>query len=300
MLGISFNVAANVPITVKVAFHKDVNFYPQNILKKQKKAVEFTAADMKYLSRNVISLIIFVQALDRAGLTVNFEFIPSSNPERSLALVQSGAALLSIKTLSEDHTPVNTLKSSPLLDSAHSLSGIYGLKSNHALMKVKSVQELKKFSAVIHHAWPSELKFLEELELPKLELSNSRASLFKQIAFRKIDFTILNISNDQSTDFIRRYQNITLVPVPGLLVIKSDKYQFVIAKHHPDSQRVFQALEKGLGIMREQGLIKQYFQQLIPLRSDLPNWKILNQAEVDKKVSSKNLVVPTGDKDLKK
>jgi hypothetical protein len=63
--------------------------------------------------------------------------------------------------------------------------------------------------------------------------------------------------------------------------MKKNTYQFIIAENHPDGQRVYQALEKGLGMMREQGLIKEYFQQLIPHRSDLPNWKILNHADAD-------------------
>lgn len=61
--------------------------------------------------------------------------------------------------------------------------------------------------------------------------------------------------------------------------MRKEIYQFLIAENHPDGQKIYQALEKGLGIMREQGLIKIYYQQLIPHITDLPNWKIINHAD---------------------
>ncbi len=282
MFGLPSITSASTPIIVKVAVNEYAAKYYQSQLKqKHKKAVEFTAIDIKSMGRDVISLIIFVQALDRAGLAVNFEFVSSPNPQRNGALVQSGAVLLSMRTFAEGYTPKDTLKSSPLLDSEHSLRGVFGLKSNHALMKVKTLEELREFSAVTNHAWKNEIKFLQGIGLPKLELSHSRESIFKHIAFRNIDFTILALTNSQSPDLQIRFADITLVPVPGLLIMKKNTYQFIIAENHPDGQRVHQTLEKGLGMMREQGLIKKYFQQLIPHRSDLPNWKILNQADAD-------------------
>jgi len=281
MLSISVIASTGIPITVPVALTeaKEMN-YQKILLQKRKKAVDFTAIDMKHVGRNVISLIIFVQALDRAGLAVNFEFVTGPNERRNSALVQSGDVLLSMRTLEENHTLKGTLKSSPLLDSEHLLQGIYGLKSNHALMNVKTLEELRKFSAVTNHQWKNQIKFLQGIGLPQLELSYSRESILKHIAVRNVDFTILALSNYRTSDFQIQTTEITLTPVPGLLFMTKGIYQFIIAEHHPDGQRVYQALEKGLGIMREQGLIKKYYQQLLPHRTDLPNWKILNHPDV--------------------
>jgi len=281
MLVQSFIASAAMPITVQVAVNKKTAGDYQSTLKQtQKKAVELTAIDIKSTGRGAISLIIFVQALDKAGFAVNFEFVISPNSKRHDALVQSGAVLLAMRTLAQGYTPKDTLKSSPLLDSEHSLRGIYGLKSNHALMKIKTLEELRKFSAITQHTWESDIKFLQGIELPQLDLSHSKDSIFKHIAFRNADFTILALTNYLSPDFQRKFGEITLTPVPGLLIMRKEIYQFIIGEKHPDGQRIYQALEKGLGIMREQGLIKKYYQQDLPHRSDLPNWKILNHVDV--------------------
>mgnify|MGYP004115473625 CR=1 FL=1 len=161
MLGMSFIASAVIPIIVKVAVGKQTaTFYQSTLKQKQKTALEFTSIDMKITNRAFISLVIFVQALDRAELAVNLELVHSPNPKRGDDLVQNGDVLLSMRTLEKGYTPKGMFKSTPLISAKNNLKGIYGLKSNHALMKVKAVEDLRKFSAVIGRGWQPDIKLL--------------------------------------------------------------------------------------------------------------------------------------------
>lgn len=280
LLGISVMASAAIPIIVKVAVNKEAAAYYQSVLKQtQKQAVELSPNDIKNTRRGFISLVMFIQALDKVGLAAKFEFVISPNAKRSVALVQSGAALFTTRTLVHGYTPKNTLKSSALIGSGGLLRGIFGLKSNHALMKVKTLDELKRFSAVTNVSWQTEIKFLNDIGIKKIQLSHSRQSIFKHIAYNNIDFVLLAITRNNR--YKLQYAGITLLPITGLVIQPKSSYHYLISKKHPDSQRVYQALEKGLSIMREQGLIKEHYRRIIFFLDDFPQWKILNQADAD-------------------
>jgi len=269
------------PITVKVAVNESLTKNYWGFLeKKQKPAIEFTSMDMVNTNRGFISLVVLEQALHKAGLSVNIELVVSPNPKRSQRLLQSADALISFKHTATNSAPEGLLTSSVLIDSKDILRGIYGLKSNHLLMKAKTLDDLKKLSAVTNLAWKDEVKFLEEIVTSKLYFVSSYKNIFNLITHRNIDFTILAL-NKKNGSFEYKFKQATLVPVPGILIQLQTPFRFLISKNHRNSQRIFQALEKGLSLMREQGLLKKYYQNLFLTKTELQYWKIINTDQAD-------------------
>ena len=269
----------STPITVTFALKENLGVSYQNFLKKkQKKAIEITHMDMEDVSRGIIRLVILEQALFKAGLAAKIVFLNSPNAKRSQVLVQSGEALISTRLLIDELSPKGILKSSALVGYEDLKRGIYGLKSNNILMKVKTLEELKKLSAVTLSTKKSDIKALHSIGLSALHLANDRKTIFNLIAYRKIDFTLLGVRKELE----QKYGEITLVPVPNLLIQTNSSMHFFISKKHQYGQMVYQALEKGLAIMSEQGLIKKYYQHLPQSGDFLQNWKILNNTETVK------------------
>jgi len=272
----SFITPAAPQTTIKIAVTQRLaDFYQSALKKEQKQVINFTEQNLIDTTKGFVSLVILQQALHKGGLSSNVEFIISPNLNRSQLLVQSGDALLTLTTIQENYTLPNTFKSSPLIHSKDMVRGIYGLKSNHALMKVKALDELKKFTATTNSAWREDLTSLQAIEPAKLDVVSSLKSVFTRIAYRNIDFTLLDLPKG-TPEFQRHHEEIILVPVPGLFINTRNKRHFLISEKHPDSQITYQALEKGLKIMREQGLIKKYYRQVKQFPSDIPDWKILN------------------------
>ncbi len=271
----SFITPAAPLTTIKIAVTQRLaDFYQSALKKEQKQVINFTELNLIDTTKGFVSLVILQQALHKGGLSANIEFVISPNANRSQLLVQSGDALLTQTTLKENHTLPETLKSSALIHSKDMVRGIYGLKSNHSLMKVKTLDELKKFTATTNSAWREDLASLQAIEPAKLDVVSSLKSVFTRIAYRNIDFTLLDLPKGRP-EFQRHHGDIILVPVPGLFVNTRNMRHFIISEKHPDSQTAYQALEKGLKIMREQGLIKKYYRQVKQFPSDIPDWKIL-------------------------
>ncbi len=278
----SFIVKASPNKTITIAVTQRLaNLYQKIIEQKQKPIIEFTDTDLIDTTKGFASLVILKQALHNAGLVTSIEFVISPTYKRNQLLVQSGDALLTLSTLREDYTPSGLLKSSVLISSRDMARGIYGLKSNHTLMKVKTIDELKNFSAATNKTWGGDIKALQTIGTTKLDLLFSLRSIFMRIAYRNTDFTLLDLPKGVP-EFQRQYKEVTLVPVPGLFINTKTTRHFLISKVHPDSQTVYQSLEKGLEIMREQGLIKKYYRQVKTFPSDLPHWKIHNSETIDR------------------
>ena len=290
MLGISFLASADSPITVEVAATSGmINEFKRLLESVNNEVIALPTKVLKDKDLPVITLVILKQALHHGGLLVKFDFMRSPNHARSQALVQSGDVLVAMVDIEDDSTPKDTLKSSSLGSSPIIYRGIFGLESNHALMKVKTLKELKKFTAVTNSSWDDTIALLQEISPAELYLAPNRDSLFKMIAYRNFDFTALNFKEKPEKGYYlhnkhnapkgnKKLDNPLLVPVPGvsLQILQSSSLHFILAKKRPESQKVYQALEKGLAIMRQQGLLQQYVNNSHLARPNLIHLKVLN------------------------
>ena len=273
MFSISVGVSAALPIIVKVAVKQDLVKKYQNFLeKKQKQAIELTHMDMSDASKGIIRLVILEQALHKAGLVAKIELVSSPNAKRSQLMVQSGEVLVSTKLTIDNSTPKDILKSSELPDYNNLIRGVYGLKSNHALMNVKTLEGLRNFSAVTTAYRDSDINTLQEIDSIELYLAHNIESVFKMVSYRDIDFTLLDVEKENE----RKHKNMTLFLVPGLLIQTDSSMHYFISAKHQHGQMVHHTLEKGLAIMSEQGLITKYFHQISQLEPYLQSWNIIN------------------------
>ena len=183
-----------------------------------------------------------------------------------------------ISYLNPDDTlyiPDNLLLSTAITPLQKFIKGIYGLKNNQALMKIKTVEELQQLSTVSHISWHDDHVTLEKLGIKNIAKVSRYRALFTRVAYRYIDFVLLDFPNNKSGNRISK--EITLVPVPNLAIESKGTRHFVLSSTHPDSNKVYQALNQGLAIMQAQGLLNEYYQQAKIIRADLTHLTILNK-----------------------
>ncbi len=240
-------------------------------------AENFTQFEHKRVTKGVASLIVIKKALALGGLPSEFEFVISPNTLRGIALVKSGRAVMSQQTMFKDMFSDDLLMSTAVLEKEDFIKGIYGLASNESLMNVKTFDDLKALTAVTNTAWEYDIAALKQMELQKLHVSPNYDALFKLIQYRNVDFTLLEFSKRIEAPKI--YEDIELMPVPNVAIQLNSDRHFMVSKRHPDGTKVLQALNKGLAILRSQGLLKEYYQRAKVIRADLAHWKVLNRSE---------------------
>ena len=263
-------VEKSIKVTIS---NNNLEIYQSFLSEKNKRAEDITDLKSEFGNRNVADLIIIKQALNSAGLPVEFDFYTTPNTARSINLVMDGSAVLVHQDIFSMAFNNKVFMSSPIVRRGEFIKGLYGLKTNEQLMRVKTLEDISKLSAVCSDKWRVDWRTLKKLK-PRLLINAPRyGHFFNVIKFRKIDFTLLEFQQDVSKPI--RYNDIELVAVPGIKIALDDSRHFMISKKHPDGTLIFEALEEGIGILRQKGLIKKYLEDVKFLRNDLSHWKLI-------------------------
>jgi len=142
--------------------------YNKIFLQKNVNVINITELGIKGTSLSLAHLVIMQQALYKGGLDIDFDFVISPNHKRSGALLSSGKAVISSFFSYAEAQPKDTYISSAVMAPRTLRKGIYGLASNKALMRVKSLDDLKPLKSVLVKAWEMICKHSRVMALHKL------------------------------------------------------------------------------------------------------------------------------------
>ncbi len=251
-----------------------LELYQSVLAEKQRSADEVVELRSENSTRGVAALVIIKQALHAGGLPVEFQFIEVPNAARERIMVQSGAAVISGEDLFSIAFADDVFMSSPVIPKGSFLKGVYCRSNNKDLLKISNLSELRNFTAVSYSEWKVDWLTLQGLGLKGLRDVSKHQTMFKLIQYRDIDFTLYEFP--ARGDLTQVVDGIELVPVPNVKVALKDSRHFMVSKLHPDGPRVFEALEKGLAILHEKGIIEQYFTDVGFYNPIVDGWKVLN------------------------
>jgi len=247
----------------------------QTILKeKGVSAEEITDLKSPLANRQVADLVILQQALIAGGLRAHFAFIPVPNAVRGRESVRSGLAVLSGEDLFSMAFTDDVFMSPPVIPNGAFVKGVYGLPDNAALQAVRTLDDLKKLSAVSSSEWKADWKTLKEIAPARLISVAQHQSMFKVVQYRNIDFTLYEFP--ATSDLSQIVDGIRLVPVPGVKVVLRDSRHFMISRRNPDGERVYEALCRGLTVLQQQGVIERLFTDVGFYHPELKDWTVLN------------------------
>ena len=103
--------------------------------------------------------------------------------------------------------------------------------------------------------------------------SKTKEFMFNQVLIRGVDFTIQEFTN--ANDLAYNLEKGKLVPVPGIKIALDGSRHFMISKKHKNGEEVFEALEKGLKILRDAGIIDKYLTEAGFYRKEVASWKTI-------------------------
>jgi hypothetical protein len=97
------------------------------------------------------------------------------------------------------------------------------------------------------------------LSLKDIVAQDSWLSMVRMVNLQWIDFILMPFNSTPDKSFTM--DKIHLVPVEGIAIALRDSRHFVISKLHPKGAETFQAINKGLRILREKGIISRAYEQ---------------------------------------
>lgn len=221
--------------------------------------------------------ILFRKAVLLGGIDAVFEDLIVPNSARARASVHNGSALASGGAHWHTYYPAlsaNVLESDTVIASGTYEKGLYVRRDRQRRLNVKSRGDLAKLSAVTNSNWDVDLATLAGLNLASLYSVPTRASQFRMVEAGRADFTLQDFS--ASPELSIEEQGVRLYPIPSVKIALVGSRHFFINKDSPHSRAVFEALQKGLRILRQRGEIDRALLESGVTNQAVANWIRLN------------------------
>ena len=241
-------------------------------------ALEITHYNSPHLdSIAPVEHVLFRKAVLLGGMNAVFADFVVPNSARARASVANGNALsagsahwhIYYKELRD-----RVLESDVVIAQGVYEKGLYVAKDKRNRFNIKSRDDLAKLSAVTDQNWDVDWATLSALKLASLYSAPTRASQFKMIEAGRADFTLQDFSS--SPELSSEEHGVRLYPVPGVKISLVGTRHFLINKDSPHGPAVFEALQKGLKILKQRGEIDRALLESGITNKAVADWLRLN------------------------
>jgi hypothetical protein len=216
----------------------------------------------KNIRRDVVDMIIAQQALKLGGFNHKFSYAPGKVNFRNTKMLQNGKLLISFDSYwKQDAHPLSdkVYISDEVIRKGEYIAGIYTSPKNEKTLSVKKLSDLKDLSAISTPKWKTDWQTLQQLPIKKLIREDSWLSMVRMVNIQWVDFILMPFNSTPDRSFT--INKVHLIPVENIGVVLKDSRHFVISKSHPKGLEAFQAINKGLKMLRQKKAIVKAYQQ---------------------------------------
>ncbi|MDN4500964.1 hypothetical protein QX776_00970 [Alteromonadaceae bacterium BrNp21-10] len=226
--------------------------------------------------RDVVEVVLIQQALLLGGFLPPIKFIPGEYGLRYKGLLSAGKVLFSADTfwLSETKQDKDIYVSDVMIRRGEYTAGVYTASDNQKVLAVRSLDELQQLTGISSRNWLVDWRVLERMQLKQLIHEPVWSAQVQMIKHQFADFMLAPFLD--RPDLSYHLKEFTLVPVPGIAVELDDSRHFVVSKKHPLGKQAITALNKGITILRSQGLIHKAYSDSGLFYPIEQKWTILN------------------------
>lgn len=268
------------PLEADIFIETDIYFYALNILA-GRHPIELTDYSGENSQRDVVEFIYIQQALKLGGLDIDFHFTHGNYDARNPKLLARGLLLISLDSiwLSEAKKIVEHVYiSEPVIRRGEYWAGVYTSINNHSAKAIRSLDDLRRHSIVSSSAWHTDWVTLQHINPVKLIDESDWIGMAKMVSKGWVDVMLIPFT--PTRPFTYSGKDYELVAIEGVKVMLDDSRHILVSRHHPLGKVTFEALERGLKILRQRGLITKAYNQSGFFNPLVKDWILLNSPEV--------------------
>lgn len=223
--------------------------------------------------RTVFEFFIVCRAIRIGGLDATYSFTNYPNSARALSEIKKGSFMIMVDLPWAKYSQDESLyQSSAVLRVGEFVKGIYTRPDQKALLNVKTLEELRKFTAVSNKIWFYDWAALERMNLEKISVPKY-TQMGRMVAGSKADFFV---GEFPGTDDLSLYvDGVKFVPVPNLKILLRGSRHIAVSKRFLHSKQVFNAIVVGLKSLQDRGLINQGYRTVGMFNPLVEDWKVI-------------------------
>jgi len=227
-------------------------------------------------SSPVVDTLLIYKALVLGGLHATLDFVDIPNSERERIMVISGAVVIAGTSQWDffaDENKETLYKSDTVVPDGAFEKGLYTTKEKLSSIVIKSAKDLAKISCSSTSNWRVDWKTLQGLGFKILQDSPTRETMFKLVEGGRVDTTLQSFSGTPDMSIVE--SGVTLYPIEGVKVLLSGTRHFVVSKVNPDGKAVFEALQRGLAILKKSNEINRALTETGFFNEKTKTWKAI-------------------------
>ncbi|TMO57139.1 hypothetical protein CWC21_04460 [Pseudoalteromonas phenolica] len=225
----------------------------------------------------IIEMILLQQALKLGGIDrpVIFNPKPSINILEYSDLIAGDSLILARSVWHEDilNYRGSLFVSEPIVKFGEYEAGLYVAKRNVHLHNLAKTQ-LEKLTVVANPRWKVDWRALHNTDLNIVSFIGPWETMLEMVETSVVDAMLINFSVSSTLEL--NFENRLYVPVNDLKVFLPDSRHFVVSKRHPEGRAVFEALNKGLEMLRNKGTIEKALKQSGFINEKVKDWQTIN------------------------
>lgn len=227
--------------------------------------------------RVTVDIILIQQMLAIGGFKHKLQLEPGYYNLKERKLIKQGLLLVNFDSLWKNDAKRiqdDAFISPPIIREGEYIAGFYTTESNVDALSITSIGEFKNLSAVSSKFWTNDWQALKTIDFKELyhePVWNSQAMMVKQ---KLADVMLIPFSNniDMTYEFLEE----TYRPIPNFKLRLAQSRHIAISKSHPLGEQAYQALVKGMKILREKGRIVKAYHQAGLFNDALDSWQVVN------------------------
>lgn len=227
--------------------------------------------------REVVEIILIQQMLALGGFEYEFILDPEYYNMRERKLLKKGLLLISVDSVWQSEALAmdeHVYISPPLIRKEEYQAGFYSSSDNESVLSSNSIDQLKRLSIVSNKHWTVDWRNLTKAGFERIfheEEWMSQASLVNK---HLVDVMLIPFSNNDDLSY--KIKNIELKPIPNFKFPLDESRHVIISKKHPLGDKTYQALIKGMKIMRAEGVITKAFTHSGLFNPTVVHWQHVN------------------------
>lgn len=228
--------------------------------------------------RDVIEVVLLHQALATEGTDAGLGLQSAPTSARLHRELSVGhAACSGTSYWRRDFPADNTelLFSRAVLEDGEVEAGLYTVASNKRAMAARKLADVQGLSALCNRDWQVDWQSLQQLGLRDIQHAGNWELMPRMLVNGRADFVLAPF---QSTpDLSLRFEDITLVPIPGIKVQLRGTRHFLLSARHPGAADLKKRLDLGLERLRRSGALRRAYTESGFFNPSVANWVTLGR-----------------------
>ncbi|AOT09321.1 hypothetical protein [Pseudoalteromonas luteoviolacea] len=226
----------------------------------------------------IIEMVLLQQALFLGGETREVVF----NPKPSVNIIEfsdmiSGESLVLARSVwHEDiiNYRGSLYVSDAVVEFGQYEAGLYVTKRNVALQNLPQ-EQLEQLTVVANPRWRVDWRALNNTDINIVSFIGPWETMLNMVETEVVDAMLINFSVSQ--DLLLNFEGREYVPIQNIKMMLPDSRHFIVSKNHPQGEMIFAALNRGLKILRAQGVLDKALQQSGFISHLVEDWRYVNQ-----------------------